>query len=279
MLVTRFAPSPTGYLHIWSVRTAFYCRLLAKQQHGKYFLRIEDTDLSRSTDEMEQAILDWFKRLDLDRDAGPGKEDDKGPYHQMQRLPIHREYLQKLLDQGLAYEARESAEELDVMRKEAETAKCAFIYRKPSYTAEQIVTRKAEGRIPTIRLVVPQEPIIVHDHIKGEVHFHGKDIGDFVIMKSDGSPIYYFANMLDDALQWVTLVIRAEEHLSNTPKQIILYNYFWFPIPEFAHLPLSWIPTARNYPKEMLRLLFSSQYISFKKRDFCLKRCWTLSHW
>ena len=126
----------------------------------------------------------------------------------------------------MAYEARESAEELTAMREEAEKAKRAFIYRKQVYTPEQITARKAEGRIPTIRLVVPQEEIVVHDHIKGEVTFHGKDIGDFVLMKSDGSPIYYFANMLDDALQGVTLVIRAEEHLSNTPKQIILYNYF-----------------------------------------------------
>lgn len=125
----------------------------------------------------------------------------------------------------MAYEARESAEELEVMRKEAETAKRPFIYRKQSYSPESLAAWKAEGRVPVIRLVVPQETIVVHDAIKGEVSFHGKDIGDFVLMKSDGSPIYYFANMLDDALQGVTQVIRAEEHLSNTPKQIILYNY------------------------------------------------------
>lgn len=198
---------------------------------------------------MEKAILEGFQRLGMDRDAGPGKEDDKGPYHQMQRLPIHRAYLQKLLDRWLAYEARESAEELTAMREEAEKAKRAFIYRKPAYTAEQIAARKAEGRIPTIRLVVPQEPIVVHDHIKGEVTFHGKDIGDFVLMKSDWSPIYYFANMLDDALQGVTLVIRAEEHLSNTPKQVILYNYFWFPVPEFGHLPLVLNPNGKKLSK------------------------------
>ena len=144
----------------------------------------------------------------------------------MQRLPIHREYLKKLLDQGLAYEAWESADELAAMREQAEKEKRAFIYRKQAYTADQIAARKAEGRVPTIRLVVPQQEIRIHDHIKGEVTFHGKDIGDFVLMKSDGSPIYYFANMLDDALQGVTLVIRAEEHLSNTPKQVILYQYF-----------------------------------------------------
>jgi nondiscriminating glutamyl-tRNA synthetase len=249
MLVTRFAPSPTGYLHIWGVRTAFYCWLLAKKHHGRYLLRIEDTDLSRSTDEMEKAIIEGFQRLGMDWDAWPGKEDDKGPYHQMQRLPIHKEYLQKLLDQGLAYEARESADELTAMRDEAEKAKRAFIYRKPEYTEAQIAAWKAEGRIPTIRLVVPQEEIVIRDHIKGEVKFHGKDIGDFVLMKSDGSPIYYFANMLDDALQGVTLVIRAEEHLSNTPKQVILYDYFGFQVPEFAHLPLVMNPNGKKLSK------------------------------
>ncbi len=198
---------------------------------------------------MEKAILEGFQRLGMDRDAWPGKEDDKGPYHQMQRLPIHKQYLQQLLERWLAYEARESAEELTAMREAAEKAKRAFIYRKPAYSAEQIAARKAEGRVPVIRLIVPQEPIIVKDHIKGEVTFHGKDIGDFVIMKSDGSPIYYFANMLDDALQGVTLVIRAEEHLSNTPKQIILYNYFWFPVPEFAHLPLVLNPNGKKLSK------------------------------
>lgn len=249
MLVTRFAPSPTGYLHIGGVRTALYCWLLARQQKGKYLLRIEDTDLSRSSDEMEQAILEGFTWLGLDWDAWPGKEDDKGPYHQMQRLPIHKAYLQKLLDQGLAYEARESADELTAMREEAEKAKRAFIYRKPEYTEAQIAAWKAEWRIPTIRVVVPQEEIVINDHIKGEVKFHGKDIGDFVLMKSDGSPIYYFANMLDDALQGVTLVIRAEEHLSNTPKQVILYTYFGFQVPEFAHLPLIMNPNGKKLSK------------------------------
>lgn len=198
---------------------------------------------------MEKAIIEWFQRLWLDRDAGPGKEDDKGPYHQMARLPIHQAYLQKLLDQGIAYEARESTEELERMRKQAEAEKRPFVYRRPDYTDAAIASWKAEGRIPVIRVRVPQEEILIHDHIKGEVSFHGKDIGDFVIMKSDGSPIYYFANMLDDALQGVTLVIRAEEHLSNTPKQVILYHYFWFPVPEFAHLPLVLNPNGKKLSK------------------------------
>lgn len=144
----------------------------------------------------------------------------------MERLPIHQKYLQQLLDQGLAYEAWESPDELEQMRKEAEGNKQPFIYRKKNYPIEQVAAWKAAGRIPVIRLVVPQQEITFHDHIKGDVRFHGKDIGDFVLMKGDGSPIYYFANMLDDALQGVTYVVRAEEHLSNTPKQIILYTYF-----------------------------------------------------
>ena len=248
-IVTRFAPSPTWYLHIGGVRTALYSRLLAKQQHGRYLLRIEDTDQARNTAEAEQAILDGFLWLWLDWDAGPGKEDDKGPYHQMARLPIHREYLQKLMDRDIAYEARESAEELEVMRNAAEAAKQPFIYRRKQYTPEQIAQWRAEGRVPVIRVVVPQEEIIFTDGIKWEVRFHGRDIGDFVLMKSDGSPIYYFANMLDDALQGVTNVIRAEEHLSNTPKQIILYNYFGFAVPQFAHLPLMMNPNGKKLSK------------------------------
>lgn len=226
MLVTRFAPSPTGYLHIGGVRTALYNWLLAKKNHGKYFLRIEDTDQQRSDESLVQPIIDGFKRLGLDRDAGPGKDDDKGPYFQMQRLPIHKEYLKKLLDQGLAYEARESSDELEALRMECEAKKIPFVYRQKPYSDEQITSWKAQGRVPVIRIKVPQEEIQFTDHIKGDVSFHGKDIGDFVLMKADGSPIYYFANMLDDALQGVTLVMRAEEHLSNTPKQIILYKYF-----------------------------------------------------
>jgi nondiscriminating glutamyl-tRNA synthetase len=249
MIVTRFAPSPTGYLHIGGVRTALYSWLLAKQQQGRYLLRIEDTDQGRNTADAEQAILDGFHWLGLERDAGPGKEDDKGPYHQMARLPIHREYLQKLMDRDIAYEARESAEELEVMRNTAEAAKQPFIYRRRQYTPEQITQWQSEGRVPVIRVVVPQEDIVFTDGIKGEVRFHGRDIGDFVLMKGDGSPIYYFANMLDDALQGVTQVIRAEEHLSNTPKQIILYNYFWFTPPQFAHLPLIMNPNGKKLSK------------------------------
>jgi glutamyl/glutaminyl-tRNA synthetase len=173
-----------------------------------------------------QPILDGFERLGLDRDAGPGKEDEYGPYFQMQRLPIHREYLQKLLDQEVAYEARESSEELEAMRMECETKKIPFLYRQKSCSHEQIEAWRSEGRVPVIRIVVPQTEIKFTDSIKGEVSFHGKDIGDFVLMKADGSPIYYYANMLDDALQGVNFVMRAEEHLSNTPKQVILYNYF-----------------------------------------------------
>lgn len=175
---------------------------------------------------MVQPILDGFKRLGLERDAGPGKDDENGPYFQMQRLPIHKEYLAKLVDQGLAYEAWESSEELEAMRMECESKKIPFVYRQHTYSDEQLQERKDAGRIPVIRIKVPQEEIRFHDHIKGDVMFHGKDIGDFVLMKADGSPIFYYANMLDDALQGVTLVMRAEEHLSNTPKQIILYNYF-----------------------------------------------------
>jgi glutamyl/glutaminyl-tRNA synthetase len=144
MIVTRFAPSPTGYLHIGGVRTALYCWLLAKKLGGKYLLRIEDTDVERSTKAYEQNIIDSFEWLGLEWDAGPGKNDQYGPYYQMERLDIYMTYVQKLLDSGHAYYAWESPEEIDVMRQEAEARKQQFIYRQPIYTQEQVEKFQAE---------------------------------------------------------------------------------------------------------------------------------------
>lgn len=238
MIVTRFAPSPTWFLHIGGVRTALYSRLLAKKQGGKYLLRIEDTDVERSTKAYEQNILDSFNRLGLDWDAGPWKDDGCGPYYQMERLDIYNQYIQKLIDQGHAYYAWETAEEIDVMRQEAEAAKKQFIYRQPIYTQEQVDVFKAEWRTPTVRMKLPDKVITFQDGVKGEVSFHTKEFADFVIMKWDGVPTYYLANVIDDALQHVTHVIRGEEHLSNTPKQIVIYEALGFSLPSFSHLPL-----------------------------------------
>ncbi|USN54179.1 MAG: hypothetical protein H6765_06330 [Candidatus Peribacteria bacterium] len=167
MVVTRFAPSPTGSLHIGSVRTALFSYLIARKYGGKYILRIEDTDVARSTKVFEQNMLDGFERVGLEWDAGPGKNDEYGPYYQMERLDIYNQYLQTLLDAGLAYYAWETAEELEAMREAAAAAKKAFNYRRVTYTSEQIAAFQEEGRKPVVRLQLPEDRAIVfHDAIK-----------------------------------------------------------------------------------------------------------------
>ncbi len=248
--VTRFAPSPTGSLHIGWVRTALYCWLLAKQTNGQYKLRIEDTDLARSTKIYEQEILDSFRWFGLDWDAGPEKDDGMGPYYQMQRLEIYNKWVQQLIDQGDAYYAWETAEELEAMRELAAQNKQPFNYREQSYTPEQLACFVEEWRKPVIRCKVPVDQTITFvDWVKGETLFAMKQFGDFVIVKSDGVPTYYLANVVDDYLQGITYVIRWEEHLSNTPKQIVLYNALWFSLPEFAHLPLMLNPSGKKMSK------------------------------
>lgn len=247
---TRFAPSPTWNLHIWWVRTALYCWLLAKQSNGTYKLRIEDTDLARSTKIFEKDILDSFQWFGLDWDAGPGKDDGKGPYYQMERLELYNKYVQELLESWKAYYAWESSEELEVLREIANKAKKPFHFREPMYTPAQIEQYKAEGRKPSIRFKVPEDQEVTFmDGVKWATTFAMKQFGDFVIVKSDGVPTYYLANVVDDHLQDINYVIRGEEHLSNTPKQIVLYNALGFELPQFAHLPLMLNPWGKKMSK------------------------------
>lgn len=238
MLITRYAPSPTGYQHIWWIRTALYCWLLAKQDNGKFLLRIEDTDQARSTKLFEEWIIDSLRWFGLERDAGPDKDDGKWPYYQMPRLEIYNQYVQQLIDEWKAYYAWETPEEIDVLRKAAYANKQPFNFREIVYTPAQIDQFKAEWRKPVVRFKVPMQVVEFEDQVKGQVSFNMKEFGDFVILKSDGIPTYYLANVVDDHLQDVTHVIRGEEHLSNTPKQIVLYEALWRDVPHFAHLPL-----------------------------------------
>lgn len=178
----------------------------------------------------------WFG---LDRDAGPDKDDDLGPYYQMERLEIYNKYVQQLLEDDLAYYARETADEIWEMREAAYASKQAFNYRRVEYTEEQIQQFKDEWRTPAIRFQIPlDETTTFVDQVKWETSFEMKQFGDFVIVKWDGIPTYNFANVIDDYLHQVTNVMRGEEHLSNTPKQLVLYNAFWRKAPTFAHLPL-----------------------------------------
>ena len=187
------------------------------------------------------------------RDAGPGKDDGKWPYYQMERLDIYNRYVQDLLSSWQAYYAWESSEELTAMRDLAHKQKKAFNYRKPDYTDDQIARYKAEWRVPVVRFAVPYwqsaKEIVFEDMIKGETRFNTNDIGDFVIVKSDGVPTFYLANAVDDALHEITHVIRGEDHLSNVPKQVLLYEAMWFDVPVFGHLPLMLNPSGKKMSK------------------------------
>lgn len=237
----RFAPSPTGYLHVGSSRTALFNYLFAKHHNGVFVLRIEDTDLARSTEASTQAILDGMKYLELFWDEGPEVGGDYGPYFQSQRLDLYREYADKLLEAGRAYQCFCTPEELDQIRKEAVEQG-----RDPKYDGRCFHLSDAErqqfieqGRKPVLRFKTEYEgTTVVEDLIRGKVTFDNNQLDDFVIVKSDGMPTYNFAVVVDDALMRISHVIRGEDHLSNTPKQIQLYEALSFPVPKFAHIPM-----------------------------------------
>jgi glutamyl-tRNA synthetase len=233
-IVTRFAPSPTGYLHIGGARTALFNWLLAKQQGGKFILRIEDTDQVRSTDESTLRILEDMKWLGLDWQEGPEVGGPNGPYFQSQRLEIYREWAQKLIDMGRAYKCFATPEEL----AEARAKDKGFKYdrRGLKLTPDEIAAYEAEGRPAVIRFKMPDKDITVHDAILGDVTMKAPELEDFVIMKSDGFPTYHFAVVLDDYHMQVTHILRGQEHLMNTPKHMALQEAMGFPHPTYAHL-------------------------------------------
>jgi glutamyl-tRNA synthetase len=236
MIVTRFAPSPTGYLHIGGARTALFSWLLAKQQKGKFILRIEDTDQARSTDESTRKILQDMKWLGLDWQEGPEVGGPNGPYFQSQRLEIYREWGKKLMAMGRAYKCFASSEEMAAERAKDKGFK--YDRRGLKLTPEQIAAYEAEGRPCVIRFKMPDKDITVHDMILGDVTMKTAELEDFVILKSDGFPTYHFAVVLDDYYMQVTHILRGQEHLMNTPKHIALQEAMGFPHPAYAHLPV-----------------------------------------
>lgn len=229
MVVTRFAPSPTGYLHIGGLRTALLSYLWARKNNGTFLLRIEDTDFSRNDEAAALAIVEAFKWVGLEHD---GKIE-----YQSSRLPIYQEYVQKLLDAGKAYKCYMSKEELEALREEQTQRK-----ERPKYDNRyrDFTGTAPEGREAVVRIKAPLEgSITVHDGVKGDVVFNVHDIlDDFIIARSDGTPTYNFVVAVDDALMGVTDVIRGDDHLSNTPKQIVVYQALGFPIPKFFHVPM-----------------------------------------
>ena len=237
----RFAPSPTGPFHIGGARSALFNYLLARKTGGKLILRIEDTDRERSTPESEENIKAALKWLGMDWDEGVDVGGPNGPYHQMERLDIYKKYTDKLLAEGKAYYCYCTDEELEKERQSLikEGKMPRYMGKCRHLTEEQIAQFKAEGRKPTVRFRVPADKqILVRDMVRGDVVFDSNNIGDFVIVKSDGIPTYNYAVVIDDALMHITHVIRAEEHLSNTPRQCLIYDALGFKQPTFGHISL-----------------------------------------
>ena len=237
----RFAPSPTGPLHIGGARSALFNWLVARKSGGKFVLRIEDTDLERSSRESEENIKNALRWLGLDWDEGIDIGGPGAPYRQTERLDLYRKYTQNLLDEGKAYHCYCTDEELEAERQEliGKGEMPRYRGRCANLTIKEKAEFEKEGRKPTVRFRVPQnKDVIVNDLIRGNVSFDSNGIGDFVIVKSDGIPTYNYAVVIDDALMDITHVIRGEEHLSNTPRQILIYQALGFEEPKFGHVSL-----------------------------------------
>ena len=242
----RIAPSPTGPLHIGTARTALFNFLFARHVGGTFVLRLEDTDAARSTVEYERDILDGLHWLGLDWDEGPEVAGEPargpyGPYRQMQRLPLYTEAAERLLQADKAYPCYCTVEELAADRAAAEAAHRAprYIGRCAHLTTAERRSREAMGLKPVIRFRVGEGTVAFDDLIRGRVEFDVEDIGgDLVIVRSDGTPLYHFVVVVDDAAMAMTHIIRGEDHLSNTPKHILLFRALGAEVPDFAHLPL-----------------------------------------
>ena len=240
MIRTRFAPSPTGYLHIGGVRTALFNWLLARQSGGQFILRIDDTDAGRNVSQALQPILEGFKWLGMDWDEGPEVGGPHEPYYQSQRSEIHQAAAAKLLASGHAYRDYATAEDLQALRSEAEKKGERFFYDRRFMAEDDATAAKyeAEGRAATIRLKMPREgECVINDLIRGEVKVQWSTEQDHVIQRADGSCIYHLASAVDDHDLQITHIVRAEEHLPNTARQIFILQSLGYDLPQFAHLP------------------------------------------
>ena len=255
----RIAPSPSGNLHIGTARTALFNYLFAKKMGGKFILRIEDTDAERTSQEYIDNIFDSLKALGLNWDEGPDVGGPYGPYTQSQRFDIYPKYVQQLLDSGFAYECFCTPEELEQEKEEATKAKKPYVYSKKceNLTEEEKAKLRAEGRKPAIRFNIAKAQKAFHDSsilkfddvVKGELHMDTDLLGDFVIQKSNGAPTYNFAVVIDDALMKISHVIRGEDHISNTYKQILIFEALGFEVPKFGHLGMILAPDRSKLSK------------------------------
>jgi len=237
MFRTRFAPSPTGYMHIGNLRTALYAFLIARKAEGKFILRIEDTDQNRNVPEAVAAIYRGLELAGISYDEGPDKDGGFGPYVQSARLPIYKDYAQKLLASGHAYYCFCGKEDKPALEASNERVEG---YRDPcrDLTQQEVEARFAEGLVPVVRQRIPLEGVSsFDDHVYGHIAIENKQLDDQVLLKSDGFPTYNFANVVDDHLMEVSHVIRGQEYLSSTPKYNLLYEAFGWEHPEYIHLP------------------------------------------
>lgn len=237
----RFAPSPTGPLHIGGARSALFNWLFARHHGGTMVVRVEDTDLERSTREYETLILDSLRWLGIDWDEGIDVGGANGPYRQQERLHLYNPYVEQLLADGQAYQCFCSEEELENQRQELmnEGQLPRYLGKCRDLSSKDKEDMCALGRKPVVRFRVPSgRQILVEDMVRGRVEFESDGIGDYIIVKSDGFPTYNFAVVLDDALMGITHILRGEEHLSNTPRQVLIYSALGFTMPKFAHISL-----------------------------------------
>ena len=252
MVRVRYAPSPTGEIHIGNARTALFNYLFAKHHNGTFILRLDDTDEKRSTKEAIDSMVRDITWLGLDWDEGYLKGGAYGPYRQRERIPIYNHYIDVLLQENFAYELYYTDEEVEKIREDYEKTLRTFSYRKlkENETEGRVREFTEKGINPAIVFKVEEDKeIIVNDLVRGNVKFNSSEFKDFVIRRSNGLPVYNYATVIDDALMQITHVIRAEEHLSNTPKQILIFQALNFPLPLFAHISLILAPDRTKLSK------------------------------
>jgi glutamyl-tRNA synthetase len=255
MIRTRFAPSPTGYLHIGGARTALFSWLYAKKMGGQFVLRVEDTDLARSTQESVDGLLRDMRWLGLTWDEGPAQDNrgsigPKGPYFQSQRLDIYAKYLEELKAKGLAYPTFETKLEVEASREAAIADGQAPTGYFEEASPEEVATMAAQGKQPAWRFRIPEGGFTeFEDLVHGKMRFENRLMADFVIVRSDGMPTYNFAASIDDSLMDITHVIRGDDHLSNTPRQVCLYRALGLREPAFAHIPMILGPDKQRLSK------------------------------
>lgn len=266
---TRFAPSPSGFLHIGNARIALFCALHARHAHGVFLLRIEDTDRERCEERYTEAVEEDLRWLGLDWQEGPRVGGAHAPYVQSGRMAIYREYFERLETDGLVYPCFCSAQELALSRKAQINAGQPPRYAGTcaALTPEQIRARLAQGELPTLRFRVPRgKPVEFDDLVRGPQRFASDDIGDFIIRRADGTAAFFFSNALDDALMGVTHVLRGEDHLANTPRQILLLHALRLPVPHYGHLSLivgaDGAPLSKRHGSRSVRELRDSGYFA-----------------